>query len=457
MSSLGKRKKLSVVELFCGAGGTSFGFSSAGFDVRLGLDIDPRAVATFKKNHPLAMTLCDSVENVSGRQLLEAARIGDVDILIGGPSCQGYSTIGPRIEDDPRNFLFTHYLRLVSELRPRWILFENVKGMKFHGGGKFFKQLCKKLTQVGYRTAHAVLNAADYGVPQRRERLFVIGTLDNCDPTLPPPYHQDPRCILCSRPDKSNRLPGRPFPRNGLFQGLPCPRCDGSGLEPAECRSGPAWISVQEAIGDLPVLGEDGGAESFVPYSISPSSAYQRLMRIGATGYTHHKARPVSKYARLLIGMIGEGKGIRSVPTEKLPDSFKIMRKISTGTLRQDCTTLYHRLCRELPSYTITCSFTNVASGAFAHPLADRAITIREAARLQSFPDRFEFVPPGLKDQIGNAVPPLLAEAIAKHILLQMDRKRSKPEQPMANVSEGQRTSIQQPQAVDCQGSLELS
>ena len=457
MSILDKRGKLRVIELFCGAGGTSFGFSNAGFDVRLGLDIDPRAVATFKKNHPTAVAICDSVENVSGRQLLDAAGIGDVEVLIGGPSCQGYSTIGPRIEDDPRNFLFTHYLRLVSQLRPRWILFENVKGMKFHGGGKFFQQLCAKLAQAGYQVAHSVLNAADYGVPQRRERLFVIGTLDSCDLKLPSPSHQDPRCLLCSRPDKSNRLPGRPFARTGLFEGQPCPRCNDSGLEPTEFSSEPVWISVRDAIGDLPILGQNGGAESFVPYSIPPLSEYQRLMRFDSTGYKHHKARPVSKYARSVIGMIGEGKGIRSVPVEKLPIRFKIMRKISTGTLRQDCTTLYHRLSRDLPSYTITCSFTNVASGAFAHPLADRAITIREAARLQSFPDRFEFVAPGLKNQIGNAVPPLLAQAIAKHILLQMDRKASKREERTASVSEGRRTSISRQDVAGCQGSLGLS
>ncbi len=454
--SHGQPKKPSVIELFCGAGGTSFGFSRAGFDVRLGLDIDSRAISTFRKNHQSAVGLHDSVENVSGRQLLDAAGLEEVEVLIGGPSCQGYSTIGPRLEDDPRNFLFTHYLRLVSELRPRWILFENVRGMKFHGGGKFFKQLCNELRKLGYRIAHSVLNAANYGVPQRRERLFVIGTLDNCDPTLPPRSHEDPRCTLCSRPDKSNRLPGRPFPRNGLFGGQACPRCSGSGLEPLEHRGGPTWISVWEAIGDLPVLSEEEGTDSFVPYPIPPFSEYQRAMRLGARGYNLHKARPVSKYALSVIEMISEGKGIRSVPSEKLPSRFRIMRKVSSGTLRQDCTTLYHRLSRELPSYTITCSFTNVASGAFAHPLANRAITIREAARLQSFPDRFEFVGPGLKNQIGNAVPPLLAEHIGSHIRIQMERKRLKQEPPRTSATEEQSPSIQQHEVGPRQGSLEL-
>jgi DNA (cytosine-5)-methyltransferase 1 len=418
-----------VIELFCGAGGTSFGFQRAGFDVRLGLDIDEQAIATFRLNHPSAVALHESVEEVTGRELLHAAELEVVDVLVGGPSCQGYSTIGPRLEDDPRNFLFTHYLRLVSELRPRWIVFENVKGMKFHGGGKFFSQLCRELGALGYRIASDVLNAADYGVPQRRERLIVIGTRDDCGVTLPPPSHEDPRCATCSRPDRSNRVRDRI--RDDLFADERCPRCHGTGREIRENLTLSPWVSVSDAIGDLPTLGEDGGTMGFTPYSRPPNSDYQERMREGSTGYTLHKARPVSKFARSIVELVPEGKGIRSVPVERLPERFKVMRTISSGALRQDCTTLYYRLARDLPAYTITCSFTNVASGAFVHPLANRALTIREASRLQSFPDRFKFSDSGLKDQIGNAVPPILAEAIAKEIRKELTgRERSKRASP---------------------------
>jgi len=403
-----------VIELFCGAGGTSFGFQRAGFDVRLGLDIDEHAIATFGLNHPTAVAIRDSVENVTGGQLLDAAKIDSVDVLIGGPSCQGYSTIGPRLKDDPRNLLFAHYLRLVAELRPRWIVFENVKGMKFHGGGKFFSQLCRELADLGYSITSDVLNAADYGVPQRRERLIVVGTRDSHEVALPPPTHEDPRCLVCSRPDRSNRIRDRN--RGALFASDKCPRCQGAGREPLAHLTRRPWVSVADAIGDLPVLGVDGGTIGFVPYSMPASSEYQNRIRQGSNGYTLHKARPVSKYALAIVKLVKEGNGLRSVPVERLPERFKIMRTILNGALRQDCTTLYHRLARECPSYTITCSFTNVASGAFVHPLANRAITVREAARLQSFPDTFQFSKTGLKNQIGNAVPPLLAEAIAKHI-----------------------------------------
>ena len=167
----------------------------------IGLDIDEQAIATFGLNHPRAAAIRDSVENVTGGQLLDAAKMDSVDVLIGGPSCQGYSTIGPRLKDDPRNLLFAHYLRLVAELRPRWIVFENVKGMKFHGGGKFFSQLCRELADLGYSIASDVLNAADYGVPQRRERLIVARNQGQREVALPPPTHEDPRCLVCSRPD----------------------------------------------------------------------------------------------------------------------------------------------------------------------------------------------------------------------------------------------------------------
>lgn len=403
-----------AIELFCGAGGTSYGFSAAGFDVRVGVDIDAAALKSFKSNHPNAETLEASVEDrvrVSGDSLRKLARTEKIDVLIGGPSCQGYSTIGRRIEDDPRNRLFIEYIRLVKELKPRWLLFENVKGMLLYGKGRFIKSLREELENLGYTVTWDVLNAADYGVPQRRQRLFLIGTNDEgVNPTLPAPRFEDPRCETCSRPDASNRVrwdAGRMFGR--------CPKCNGTGLQPDLCR--PAWVSAWDAIGDLPLLGEEGGTDDLVEYSTPAFSAYQSLMRHSARGYDLHRARRVSKYAYAIITQVSEGDGIRSIPAENLPDRFKKMRTIGNGSLRRDCTTLYHRISRGLPSYTITCSFTNVASGAFVHPVANRAITVREAARLQSFPDRFEFAPKNVKRQIGNAVPPLMAQVLAEHLL----------------------------------------
>jgi DNA (cytosine-5)-methyltransferase 1 len=407
-----------AIELFCGAGGTSFGFASAGFDVRLGVDIDAAALATFAQNHPNAVALEASVEDrerVNGDALLELAGLDEVDVLIGGPSCQGYSTIGKRIEEDPRNQLFVEYIRLVGELRPRWILFENVRGMLFYSKGRFIKALREELEKLGYDVTWSVLNAADYGVPQRRQRLFLIGARDGVAPELPPPTHEDPRCKTCSRPDASNRVRGT----GDLF--TPCPTCDGTGLHPLDPEGPKPWVTVWDAIGDLPILGDEGGTKISVPYETEPSSDYQRLMRAGAEGYDLHIAKRASDYAYSILSQVAEGDGLRSIPFENLPERFKRMRTVSDGSLRRDCTTLYHRLSRQLPSYTITCYFTNPSSGAFVHPLANRALSIREAARLQSFPDRFLFEHKGVKRQIGNAVPPLLAEVIARHILEQME------------------------------------
>jgi DNA (cytosine-5)-methyltransferase 1 len=417
-----KQSQPVVVEVFCGAGGTSFGFAQAGFDVRLGIDVDSAALDTFKRNHPGAVALAASVtdrQRVNGDQIRKLLRRKSVDVLIGGPSCQGYSTIGKRMEEDPRNQLYSEYIRLVQELKPKWLLFENVKGMLLYGKGRFVADLKAALERVGYRTEWRVLNAADYGVPQRRERLFVIGCLAGIEPSFPAPTHADPRCDACRRGGR-----GRPaVSQTELFAGQECPTC---GEFTASMPLRP-WVSVGEAIGDLPALGASGGTADFVGYTKPPDSAYQREMRKSVRGYDLHLASPISDFAMSIVRHVAEGHGLRSVPMDNLPARFKRMRRISDGSFRRDCTTLYHRLSRKLPSYTITCNFSNVSSGAFVHPLENRAITVREAARLQSFPDRFIFNPSHVKRQIGNAVPPLLAKGLAEHMLALESRHACRP------------------------------
>jgi DNA (cytosine-5)-methyltransferase 1 len=416
---------MNVIELFCGAGGTSVGFKRAGYTVCAGLDSCKHAVATFRTNFPEAATLESSIQNVSGKQLLASTELQEIDVLLGGPSCQGYSTIGKRIEDDPRNFLFSHYIRCVKELLPTWIVFENVRGMMLYSKGRFIRGLTEELAALGYSCCYDVLNTADYGVPQRRERFFLIGTRHRFIPSFPEATHQDLRCATCSRPDGSNRVRAKVGWRTGeLFSNLPCPRCNGSGFEPPHLLRKRPWLTVWDAIGDLAYIKEAGGRWDFQEYDQSAFSAYQKAMRTGSRGYDLHFASPVSGLAKSIISRVQEGSGIRSIPEDELPERFRIMRRIGNGRLRRDCTTLYHRLARNLPSYTITCYFTNVASGAFVHPLSDRALTPREAARLQSFPDSFQFARLHVKSQIGNAVPPLMAEAIARHILW-MERVRS--------------------------------
>lgn len=446
-------RRPTVIELFSGVGGTSLGFDWAGFNVRLGLDSDPVALDIFAKNHDGAVPYLSAVEEVTGEELLRAAKLKAVDVLVGGPSCQGYSTIGKRIEDDPRNMLFTHYIRLVDEIRPTWILFENVRGMVIHGRGRFLKELQSSLCALGYVTKTAILNAADYGVPQRRERLLLVGTRASSDLGFPVPTHQDPRCRFCSRPDRSNRVRSRlSTSALDLFSRGVCPRCKGTALEPIYPDGLKPWVSVGDAIGDLPPLGTVGGNDQFVRYSRQPRSTYQRLMRKGSRGYSLHRARPVSDFARSIISQVPEGAGIRHLSEAQLPGRFRVMRTISNGQLRRDCTTLYYRLSRKMPSYTITCYSANVSSGAFTHPLADRAITIREAARLQSFPDSFWLDAKNARRHIGNAVPPLLAMAVAERMKVDIlrtkrsrSRRRSTKEAPEA-LSAGPRRAFASPQ-----------
>jgi len=180
--------------------------------------------------------------------------------------------------------------------------------------------------------------------------------------------------------------------------------------------------TVRDAIGDLPRLGDEH-LDQPIAYASEPFTEYQRLMRADAKLVTWHTARRVSAHAMNLIRQIDEGRGLRSLPTEKLPKRFRRMRTISNGALRRDCTTLYHRLAWDRPAYTITCYFRNVSAGPFVHPEDNRALTCREAARLQSFPDEFEFCGAAVPRQIGNAVPPLLAEAVGRRLVETLNSK----------------------------------
>ena len=401
-------KQKNAIELFCGLGGTSLGFQLSGaYRILVGMDIDPDAMASYKENHKDSDCITGDITKIPPSAV--AKRIGGagVDIIIGGPSCQGYSTIGKRIADDPRNTLYSTYLDYVDEFRPSWIVFENVRGFVHSGKGRFYRAFKESLAELGYDIAAGVLNAADYGVPQRRERVIIVGTNTGLTPSLPMPTHEDPRCPVCSRPDKSNRV-------RSSIRTEDCPKCSGTGLWHSPDMK--PWISLEEAIGDLPWLDELGGAQDFVEYHQDASGSYQEWVRSSSKGHSLHKAKRVSDFALSVISKVPAGGGIRSIPENDLPERFRIMRTVKSGKLRRDCTTLYGRLGWNMPSYTITCYFGNVSSGAFTHPEVNRSLTVREAARLQTFPDSYFISPKKAMRQIGNAVPPLLATAIAAHI-----------------------------------------
>lgn len=365
-----------VVDLFCGAGGLSEGLRQAGFTPCVGVDFDKHAVATYRHNHPGVPVIEGDIAHVTGEDIFRLAGTRTIDLIAGGPSCQGFSTHGKRIQDDPRNFLFKHFARLVDEVRPRMFLMENVKGMLTYAKGEFRRQIEAAFAEIGYSSAFTQVLAADYGVPQLRHRILFIGTRDDSiQLSFPAPTHGD-----------------------GI-----------KGLKP--------WVTVNEAISDLPLMGKDYTALSR-EYSSLPRGVYQAYCRSGApVEVTLHIGRPLSKQAASLAAYIGQGQGLRAVPAELLPERFTKMRTISNGQLRRDCTTLYYRLDPSRPAYTITCNYKNVASGPFLHPYEDRAISHREAARFMSFPDHYQFLGSSFPRQIGNAVPPLLAKAIGMHLL----------------------------------------
>ena len=367
--------RLVAIDVFCGAGGLSEGLRQAGFSPLLGVDFDRHAAATYRRNHPGVPVVEEDIQHVDGGLLARLTGNADIDLLAGGPSCQGFSTHGKRMEDDPRNFLFKHFVRLVHELQPKMFLMENVKGMLTYSKGAFRHQIEAAFAEIGYRSAFTQVHAADFGVPQMRHRVLFIGTrLPEANLTFPEATHGE------------------------SSEGL-CP-----------------YVSVQEAIGDLPLMGTDYLAERR-KYRSAPQNPYQTYCRTGTRGeVTLHVGRPLSLQAQLLARHIGQGQGLRAVPQDVLPARFRRMRTISNGALRRDCTTLYHRLAPERPSYTVTCNYRNVASGPFLHPWEDRAISHREAARLMSFPDRYEFMGSAFPRQIGNAVPPLLAKAIGEEL-----------------------------------------
>jgi DNA (cytosine-5)-methyltransferase 1 len=361
-----------AVDLFSGAGGLSLGLGWAGFDVRLGVDNDPHALRTFAANHA-GKPLEADINELSGADILAEAGVPEIHLLAGGPSCQGFSTHGKRFADDPRNFLYKEFLRVVEELRPPTVLIENVKGMLIAKDGAFRDEIYEAFRKLGYAIEGEIALAADYGVPQLRQRVIFLATRLSDEPIAhPTPTH--------SKQGDSERQPHR---------------------------------TVWQAISDLPEIGAEDH-DSSLPYAKPPKDEYQAELRSSAEVVYNHVTRPPSDLALSIIERVEQGKGLRSLPIDTLPSRFRKMRTISTGAHRKDCTTLYYRLAEDRPAYTITCYFTNVSAGAFTHPVANRSISPREAARIQSFPDWFRFLGSYVPRQIGNAVPPMMARAFGE-------------------------------------------
>lgn len=319
-------------------------------------------------------------------------------MLIGGPPCQGFSINAPkRTLTDARNYLFEHYGRLVLEgLHPKVILMENVPGMLSLDGGRFVNEIYNLFGRAGYRMKHMVLCAAHYGIPQERWRLFFIGTTQNAEITFPFPTHTAPVRANFTASKQLTWLSeiGGGNGQHSLFH---------SGIELKQ------FVPVRDAIDDLPALDIQEGDEE-IDYPAPARSEYQKSLRNGAGKLFNHAAGALSKQNRERLRHIAPGGSWRDIPHDMLPEGMKRAR-------RSDHTRRYGRIDPDGLSGTILTK-CDPHWGSFFHYEQDRALTVREAARLQSFPDGFHFLGSRVSQytQVGNAVPPLLAEVLARHI-----------------------------------------
>lgn len=374
-----------VLDLFCGCGGLSYGLSRAEFagqrfEIVAALDHHEPSIKTFAPNHPTATPICVDIREADVNAVLD--RVGPIDMVVGGPSCQGFSTHGKRVADDPRNYLYCYFMRFVEELKPTWVLMENVTGLLRYRSGVFRDSIVDDFVRLGYVVSFAQLQAADYGVPQIRKRVFFIANRRGIPFFFPRPTHA---------------VAGSALP-------LPLTSPPKAAVRP--------YVTLANAIGDLPAIGRGCSKEEApTEYACAPFSPYQAWVRDGSTKLSLHYGQQVPEGNYHRIVSIPPGGDWLDIPPELLPDRF-------ARILRKDATTLYYRLRWDRPAYTITTVYRNVSSGAFTHPDEDRALTHREAARIQSFPDKFCFFESSLMRQIGNAVPPILASALGQSILV---------------------------------------
>jgi DNA (cytosine-5)-methyltransferase 1 len=356
--------KPATFDCFCGLGGLSLGADLAGFAVVGGVDSDPNAIAVYQRAFPNAVALQEDLLKVKPRTLLRSAGIkrGDVDVLLGGPPCQPYSINNhQRGTNDARCALVNTYLEFVSLLRPHWLAMENVPGFASIEGGAFLKSLLRSLRARGYQSASEIVDASEFGVPQRRRRLVVLATRD----------------------------------RKKLRAAMDMLR------ERQTC-----LVTVGDALGDLP---EKAG--SAASYRCGPTTAFQRTMRTRQTKIVQdHLASGLGRINLARIKHVPPGGNWRDIPRRLLPPGMKRARLC-------DHTTRYGRLRTDRPAFTLLTK-CDPHWGCYLHPTQDRVLTVREAARLQSIPDHVHFYERlnASYRLVGNAVPPLLARGILEII-----------------------------------------
>lgn len=355
-------KKINVIDLFSGCGGLSFGFHlDKIFNTIFSNDIDAKIAETYKYNFPSTKFYVENVSKISKEKILNDLKIKEitVDLVIGGPPCQAFSTLGKRDINDKRVYLFKEYLRIVNDFKPKMFLFENVKGILSMNNGKLFDTILKEFKKIDYDIHYKVLNAWDYGVPQIRKRVFIFGLkreLNN--------YFEKIDELLLEFKAKEK-------------------------------------INFLDATSDLPPL--NPGEEKNI-YISAPKNEFQKWVRNNNNFLTNHYSPKYSSKLMSIMENLKEGETPKNLPSIIRPKS--------------GFSNTYSRLWFNKPGHTITRNFTAPSSSRCIHPKDNRSLTIREGARIQSFPDYFVFkgTSTSIKLQIGNSVPPLLSIVLSKII-----------------------------------------
>lgn len=342
-------QKYNVLDLFCGCGGLSLGFEEAGYNVLLGIDIWEDALKTYAYNHKHSKTLCADMSTLLGEDVKDIIGDNSVDVIIGGPPCQGFSIAGKRIVNDDRNKLYKGFVRMVEYFKPKAFVMENVPNIFSIGYGAVRETIINDFKSLGYTVETKVLTASDYGVPQNRRRAVFVGlTKGNFDFDIP---------MVAEK------------------------------------------VTTKEALSDLPEQSiEDGGK-----YSVESTSGYQKLMRINSIGVYNHEVTQHNEQTVRIISMVPDGGNYKDLPKE-----FQETRKVHIA---------WTRLNSKRPSITIDTGHRH-----HFHYKWNRVPTVRESARIQSFPDDFIFLCSKTSQykQVGNAVPPLMAKAIAEQLKKQL-------------------------------------
>ena len=398
---------LKVLDTFAGAGGFSLGFALAGFDVIGGIEIDKWAAETFQVNHKRSRVLVGDIQNYTDDQLRDEFNGCRPDIILGGPPCQGFSICNKNAGDptNPRNSLFTEFLRFARIFQPTLLIMENVPNItkaKTYSGEFVISIITHELQELGYSVSHRILSATDYGVPQMRKRLFVIASKEKIDNPFPLPTHT-------IEPE-----PGLSF--GGFLSQAP---------------------TLWQAISDLPSIEANQGNEE-MDYDKPAENSYQAMLRDGSEKVFNHVAMRHSKRMVERFASMSWGDSISDVAAHLKP-----MKRNGKGALSEKVYDQNNRRMHpDKPCHTIAASFY----ANFVHPFKHRNFTPREGARIQSFPDWFVFKGKptvvshkllhreGRTDekhlcqynQIGNAVPPLMARAIALNIKNQIEKVEAK-------------------------------